>query len=196
MARWARVAVSLAIVDGIVIVGTAAWISHFGAVAQPKPSDCILILGCGSYGSSPSPFLRDRLERGLQLYRDGYGAKIIVSGGQGPGETITEAEAMQRYLVSKGVPPADIIIEGRSTSTATNLRYSLEKMREHSLQSAVIVSNRFHLARAAILATRLGLDATFPGTYAPEYWAAETAGLLREVAAVWWALATVHGNSP
>lgn len=195
MVRWARVAVTLGVVGSVLVVGTAAWIYHFGAVAQPKPSDCILILGCGLYGSFPSPFLRDRLERGLQLYREGYGAKIIVSGGQGPGETITEAEAMQRFLLRNGVPPADIVIEDRSTSTATNLRYSLEKMQEHGLQSAVIVSNRFHLARVAILAARFGLDATFSGTYAPEYWTAETAGLLREVAAFWWVLATVHDTS-
>lgn len=194
LARWARLAVIIGVAGVILVVATAGWIVRFAAVAQPRPSDCILILGCGLYGSSPSPFLRDRLEQGLKLYRDGYGAKIIVSGGQGPGETISEAEAMRRYLVSNGVPPGDIIMEDRSTSTLTNLQYSLKRMKEYRLRTAVIVSNSFHLVRCAILSAKLGLDATYSGTYAPEYWTAETAGLLREVAAIWWTLLTVRSN--
>lgn len=80
---------------------------YFGARARPSASDCAIVLGCGLYGTAPSPFLMARLDEGARLYREGYANRIIVSGGKGPGEDITEADAMKDYLVERGVPSAE-----------------------------------------------------------------------------------------
>src|SRR5690554_6073468 len=74
-------------------------IVYNGNNSMPQPSDCIIVLGCMLWDRQPSPILARRLDKGAQLYNDGYGRYIIVSGGQGPGETLAEAEAMEEYLI-------------------------------------------------------------------------------------------------
>lgn len=162
----------------------AGWVIYSGSKADPEPADCIIVLGCGLYGSTPSPFLMARLDEGLRLYDERYADKIIVSGGQGPGEDITEAEAMRRYLLSRGVPSSDIILEDESTSTLTNLRNSQALMEDNGLGSAIVVSNAYHLGRCRLLARKLGLDATFSGVRLPQYRQVELKGILREIPAV------------
>lgn len=168
-----------------------AWISRFGASARPAKSDCIIVLGCRLYGTVPSPFLRARLDEALRLYREGYARYIIVSGGQGPGEDISEARAMKQYLVQNGVDDSYVIEEDKSTSTETNLKFSLEKMKEWGLKTALVVSNDYHLARAAVIARRIGLDAAYSGVRLPQYRRWEITGLIREVPALIYALLTV-----
>lgn len=162
----------------------AGWIVSFGARTGPKPADCVIVLGCGLYGSAPSPFLMARLDEGMRLYLEGYAGTIIVSGGQGPGEDITEAEAMRRYLLLRGIPSADIIMEDRSTSTLTNLQFSRELMDEAGLSSAIIVSNWYHLARCQVYAGRLDIDASFSGVRLPQYRQVELRGFVREIPAI------------
>lgn len=169
-----------------VIVSTvsAGWILLFGVRAKPSTSDCVIILGCGLYGSTPSSFLMARLDEGARLYREGYARRIIVSGGMGSGEDITEAEAMRKYLLDMDVDGADIITEEKSTSTLTNLEYSRAKMKEHNLTTAIVVSNAYHLARCSVIAKRLGIEATFSGVEVPQHRQTEWAGFLREIPAV------------
>src|SRR5699024_6136132 len=118
-------------------------IKIFGSKAIPKRSDCIIVLGCSVYGTVPSPFLKGRLQHATGLYSEGYADYIIVSGGQGAGEDISEAEAMKNYLLIHGMDENKIIVEDRSTSTYENLKYSKEEMDKRSLRDAIIVSNEF-----------------------------------------------------
>ncbi|WP_039766467.1 YdcF family protein [Caldicellulosiruptor sp. F32] len=159
-------------------------IISFGVNSKPKKSDAIIVLGCAVYGSFPSPFFRARLDEALRLYNKGYGRYIIVSGGKGPGENISEAEAGKEYLVARGVPSEFILIENKSFSTYENLLFSKKLMRKYSLKSAVIVSNKFHLKRASIIAKRVGIEASFSGVYVGQYLYEEVHGFLREVLAV------------
>lgn len=187
-AAFARV-VTLAVI-AFTILGV--WIAGFGFTTRPSASDCIIVLGCRLYGTVPSPFLAARLDEALRLYNQGLAGRVVVSGGQGSGEDITEAEAMKRYLVQRGVPADRVILEDRSTSTEENLRFSMEQMRAHGLQSAVVVSNRYHLLRASILAKRLGLDASYSGVFVSQHLRSEITGFARELAGVPYALVFVH----
>ena len=180
----------LAILSSILIL--SAWIWRFGTSARPARSDCIIVLGCRVYDTIPSPFLRARLDEAIRLYREGYAPWIIVSGAKGPGEDISEAAAMKQYLVQNGVDGSRVIEEDKSTSTETNLRFSLGKMKEHGFATAVIVSNQYHLARAALIAGRIGLDASYSGTILPEYRRTEIIGLIREVPALIYSFLTVR----
>jgi uncharacterized SAM-binding protein YcdF (DUF218 family) len=178
----------------ILFTGLAIWICGFGYAAKPSISDCIIVLGCRVYGTVASPFLAARLDESLRLYNQGYAGYFVVSGGQGPGEDITEAEAMKRYLVQRGVPADRVILEDRSTSTEENLAFSLERMREHGLRSAIVVSNRYHLLRASIMAKRLGLAATYSGTFLSQHLRSEVTGFARELVGVPYALLFVWGK--
>jgi uncharacterized SAM-binding protein YcdF (DUF218 family) len=158
-------------------------IYSFGWRARPEKSDSIVILGCRVRGTRPSTFLETRLEEGLRLYREGYGKYIIVSGGQGPGEDISEAEAMRKYLLERGVDDADILVEDKSTTTMENLSYSKKKMDARGLKNAIIVSNKYHLKRASMMADRAQIDASYSGVFVKKYWLNEISGSLREIPA-------------
>lgn len=126
----------------------------------------VIVLGCGIRGERVSVGLAKRLDKAYLYHLQNPDAMIIVSGGQGPQETISEALAMKRYLMLKGVPEEKIIIEDKSTSTITNFKYSHEIMKEKGLptDSVVFVTNGYHVYRAASYAKAEGLKVTHLGT--------------------------------
>ncbi|WP_129724012.1 YdcF family protein [Xylanivirga thermophila] len=156
----------------------------FGIQASPYKADCIIILGCSVYGNIPSPLLMARLDEGLRLYNAGYADYIIVSGGKGQGENISEAQAMKEYLSKHGIDEEKIIMEDRSFSTIQNISYSKAKMDERGLRTSIIVSNKFHLKRSSIIAKRLGMDASYSGVFVKQHKCSEIKGFIREVPAV------------
>lgn len=156
-------------------------IGIFGIAVKPKKSDCIIILGCQVRGTSLSQFLKERLDRGIELYNQGFAKYIIVSGGQGPGEDITEAEAMKTYLVSKGIDENNIIMEDKSSNTMENLKNSKFIMDRKGFNTAIIISNKYHLLRASIMAKRTGLNASYSGVFVSRYLLNEIYGFFREI---------------
>ncbi len=125
---------------------------------QPEKSDAIIVLGCQLWGDKPSPMLKYRLEKTLELYNSGYGNTIIVSGAQGDDELTTEAFAMKKFLVQNGIPQNNILEEDNSYNTYQNLYYSNEIMEDNNFGSAIIVTNSFHIHRALMIANRLNMD--------------------------------------
>lgn len=163
----------------------AAIIGSFGFFAKPKKSDCIIVLGCQVKGTVPSPFLAARLDEGIRLFKEGYSNYIIVSGGKGTGEEISEAEAMKNYLVTKGIDKNKIIMEDKSLSTMENLGFSKALMDSKGFKNAIIVSNKYHLKRASVMARKNGIvDASFSGVYVSKYPSFEITGFIREIPAL------------
>lgn len=182
--RIVMVITAAAILMFLICTTLGVIIFSFGENLKPVKSDCIIVLGCQVYGTVPSPFLKCRLEEGLKLYREGYGRFIIVSGGKGAGEDIPEAAAMRDYLVSIGAPPAAIIIEDQASSTYENILYSKKKMDEYDLKDAVIVSNKYHLKRASLIAEKEGMEASYSGIFVSGHEGQELKGFLREILAL------------
>lgn len=122
-------------------------------------SDYLIVLGAGVNGSAPSLSMVNRLEAALD-YLDAYPDAIaIVSGGQGPGENVTEAAAMHDWLVAHGVAESRIVQEPQSTSTRENLENSFAIIRSRGGDPAggvAIVSSEYHLYRAKQMARALG----------------------------------------
>ena len=120
----------------------------------------VIVLGCGIRGERVSVGLAKRLNKAAEYHGKNPEAMIIVSGGQGPQEDISEALAMKRYLVEKGIPEEKIIMEDRSTSTITNFRYSREIMEKEGMSpdSVVFVTNAYHVYRAASYAGDEGFE--------------------------------------
>ena len=136
-------------------------------VSYPKknntPTDYILVLGAGlRNGTELSLSLKDRLDTTLE-YIHNYNSKsyIVVSGGQGSDEDISEALAMANYLIDNSIPKDKIIIEDKSVNTFENFKFSKVKIEEHSNKpiadsSIKIITTDFHAFRSNLLAKRTG----------------------------------------
>lgn len=142
-----------------------------GARTDPAAEDgvsCVVILGAGVNGAEPSAVLRTRLNAALDYLADKPDLPVIVSGGQGAGEDITEAECMARWLVARGVDESRVWKEEASTSTRTNFDNSLALMAERGIDptdSFAFVTSDFHICRAKLIAgvpQAYGVAATLP----------------------------------
>ena len=117
--------------------------------------DCIIVLGAQVKGKKLSDSLKRRLDRAALYLKKYPDTRVIVSGGQGPGEEISEADAMAAYLISSGIDRERIIREDKSTSTRENLRYS-RKYTSPGREDIGIVTNGFHMYRALLIAGQEG----------------------------------------
>lgn len=156
----------------------------FAYNAKPVKSDAIIVLGCAVYGKNPSPFFKERLNEAIKLYKEGLGKYIIVSGGKGPGEDISEAEAGKEYLLKNGITDNVVLMDDGSYSTLQNLENSKKIMDGKSLKTAIIVSNKFHLKRASMIAKEAGINASYSGIFVKRYFYEEVYGFLREAPAL------------
>ena len=121
----------------------------------------MIVLGCQVRRDGPSVLLRDRLDEALSYLEDHPGMTVVVSGGQGPDEPTTEAQAMADYLVANGVEEENILLEDDSHNTTQNFQYSSDLLEEEEIDCSggvLVVSNGFHLTRARMLAERAGFD--------------------------------------
>lgn len=123
---------------------------------KPEPgADYIIVLGARVNGTKVSRNLKYRLDAALGYIKDNPLCKVIVSGGQGKGEDITEGQAMRDYLINKGIEPERVIKEEISVNTGENLKYSMDIIGNKSAK-VVIVSNNFHIYRAVKIAEKQG----------------------------------------
>jgi uncharacterized SAM-binding protein YcdF (DUF218 family) len=146
--------------------------------------DAVIVLGAGVRGESVTRPLARRLDTAFNYWRRNPNAYIIVTGGLGSRATITEAEAMARYLVRRGGPRERILLEELSTSTYENLKFAKEILNEHFAGNftSVLVTNDFHIYRAVQTARNVGLNVTRKG--APTDWYSRPVNYLREMLAV------------
>lgn len=128
-----------------------------GSKAKPlDDTDCVIVLGAGVYGTRPSASLRSRMNAALDYLKEHPSVSAILSGGQGPGEDISEAEAMRRYLTENGIDESRLLLEDKSTSTAENLRFSFEIAEKQGFSKLTVVTNEFHQYRSKHLAENMG----------------------------------------
>lgn len=142
----------------IIIEGVIVYNGHHYDKERP---DYLVVLGAGLRGSEISTSLLYRLETALDFHKQYPDVKIVVSGGQGKGEDVTEASAMRNFLVSNGVDENLIISEDKSTNTYENFLFTkklLEKQTGKEEFKITIISNNFHMYRAKFLANEIGFD--------------------------------------
>lgn len=130
------------------------------SVRQPQEAATVVVLGCKVNGESPSLMLRERLDAAVEYLQEHPDAACVVSGGQGNGEAISEAECMKRYLVNNGIAEERIYKEDKSTSTRENLGFSKDVIEQNRLEPTIaIVTNEFHQYRAAQIAGSINMTA-------------------------------------
>src|SRR3984885_1780331 len=114
---------------------------------EAQPADVILVLGAAEYRGRPSPVLKARLDHALDLYRKGLAPRMMTTGGAGGDPVFTEGDVGRDYLTSQGVPPEAIVVEREGGSTVASTALAGEIMRRMGLQSAIVVSDGYHIYR-------------------------------------------------
>ena len=121
-------------------------------------ADAVVVLGAGVNGTQPSLSLRTRLDAALDYLEDHPGIPVVLTGGRGYGEEITEAQCMYDYLTERGVHPERLILEGDAVNTVQNFAFSRSLLEEAGIDPAedpvAVVTNDFHIYRARLLAVR------------------------------------------
>jgi len=158
-----------------------------------RNADFVIVLGSGLRGSEVPPLLASRLDRGRAVYesvaRRGHNPALVVSGGKGSNEQVSEAAAMADYLIARDFPADRILREDQSRTTEENLINSKELMPAGS--SCIIVTSSFHVFRAAMIARRAGVNGQVTGARtARYYWPSAT---IREFAAVFLTYKVING---
>ena len=120
----------------------------------PRRIDYVVVLGAGLIGERVTPLLASRIRKGIKVYKANPGSKLIMSGGQGPDEVVSEAFAMKNYALEQGVDEKDIILEDKSTSTEENIIFSKKFIPAD--KSFALVTNYYHVYRALVQARTLG----------------------------------------
>ena len=144
------------VVVGIILFAIIGMLLVSSAGEPTSEPDYILVLGAKVKGTKVSRALRERLDCTVTYAMKHPQAKIIVSGGRGPGEDITEAQAMYEYLINAGIDGKRMIREECSTDTAENFQYSLELVGDKQ-KKFLVVSNRFHIYRAVAIGKKMGI---------------------------------------
>lgn len=146
------------------VFGINAYVKHVGRQKMLSPedastivdADCILVLGCQvKDDGTPSAMLRDRLERGIELYFAGVAPKILMSGDHGQTE-YDEVNTMKQYAIDAGVPSEDVFMDHAGFSTYESIYRAREIFQAETI---VIVTQEYHLYRALFIADRLDVAA-------------------------------------
>lgn len=166
------------IIHGILISATLVLANYIFCVyqvyrySQPKllhHADAALVLGAAAWNKQPSPVFRERINHALFLYKQGTVNKLIFTGGTPRASFMTEAAVGRRYAIKHGVDKNDIVSENRSRDTWQNLVNGQIMANDNNIESLIIVSDPYHLARAAIMAHDLGLNIQISPTPTTRY---------------------------
>lgn len=154
--KWIKGVCCAIFIMGLLVFGTVEGmiLTQYNAQAKPGADYCI-VLGAQWKATGPSEVLRRRLDRAVEYLTHNPDTKVIVSGGQGGNEIITEAAGMREYLIQAGIDESRILVEDNSANTYENLVYS-GKFIDTEKESVVIVTNNFHVFRALKIAQKQG----------------------------------------
>lgn len=153
---WIRRIFVILLCMGVMIFGIVEGfiISGFSMKGQPG-ADYVIVLGAQMKADGPSKALQYRLDEAIRYLNENPSSKVIVSGGQGSDEHISEAQGMYEYLVEKGIEKDRIIKEDKSVNTTQNLAFSAEYL-DRERDSVAVVTNNFHVFRAVKIAEKAG----------------------------------------
>lgn len=143
-------------------------------------ADALIVLGAALHGDRVTWVLSNRLDSAIEYLEMHPETTVVVSGGQGSGETRPEGDAMRDYLVAHGVDEKRILVENKSTNTRENFEFSMKLIEEHLGEdvSVAYVTTDFHVYRAGRVARSLGIEAK--GIAAPDVWYIRINNFMRE----------------
>ena len=140
-----------------------AWFGSLAAVVwasrhdAARPADAIVVLGAAQYNGRPSPVLKARLDHAARLFRRHFAPRIIVTGGVGTGDSVSEAAVARHYLVEGGIPDSTVRADTAGRTSEASLRGVIGDL-PAGARRVILVSDGFHMFRLGIIARRVGLD--------------------------------------
>ncbi|HUR00656.1 MAG TPA: YdcF family protein [Gemmatimonadaceae bacterium] len=135
---------------------SAASVLLWSSRDEAQPAQAIVVLGAAQYAGRPSPVLKARLDHALNLWNRHLANLLILTGGTGTGDTTSEAAVGRNYARKHGVPDSAILVENEGRTTSESMRAVAGMLEVRGLQSALLVSDPFHMLRLRILARRFG----------------------------------------
>ncbi|MGM9619676.1 MAG: YdcF family protein [Oscillospiraceae bacterium] len=154
-ALWLKRALLACFALGLLLfVSLEAWVLSMDETDWDSEVSAVIVLGAGVNGRTPSLSLQKRLEAALEYVADKPDIPIVVTGGRGAGEEISEARCMADWLTAHGVAAERILLEEQASDTEENIAFSLALLRESGVdvtENIAVVSSDYHLCRAALL---------------------------------------------
>lgn len=160
LTRWFKTLLLACI--GVVVILSSFLIINGKSDNVTYKENAVIVLGAAVHGKTPSLTLKKRLDKAVEYHAQNPDAIIVVSGGKGAQEDITEAEAMKIYLTENGIDSDKIIKEESATSTYENFVFSKEILDKHfnNDYSVAFITNEYHILRAGACANRAGITST------------------------------------
>lgn len=178
---------------------TAVWrmASVLRIEEQPRPSDAVVVFagGVGESGQAGGGY-QERLKRAVDLYREGWAPRIVISSGFV--FAFKEAEVMRTLAIENGVPPSAIVLETQAANTYENVTFTRDILRRNNWRTILLVSSPYHMRRALMTWNKVAPDVTVvpEPVEASQFYEHEAGpsltqilGLLHEGAAIvnyWW----------
>ncbi len=118
-------------------------------------ADCAIVLGCGIRDeNTPSPMLKDRLDAGIALYKEGIVPKLLLTGDNGQ-VGHNEIHVMLKYAEAAGIPENDIFCDHAGFSTYDSMYRAIDIFK---VEKAIVVTQKYHQYRALYIADKLGME--------------------------------------
>ena len=152
-----RILVSVFLAVVILWAGSMGAVILWSSMDQARPAGSIVVLGAAQYDGKPSPVLRARLDHGIDLWNRGMGKVFVLTGGQGYGDTTSEAAVGRTYAKRHGIPDTAILMENSGRTTRESMLGVAEILEKRGINSAILVSDPFHMLRLSITGKRFGL---------------------------------------
>jgi len=154
-----RILLGLLWVIILTALSTGLSISSYATKFFDEPADAAIILGAAIWEDKPSPVFKARIDHGINLYKQGRICYLVFTGGTGPENIMSEAEAAKNYALGQGIASQNILIETTSKITYENLVEAKKLLDKHQLNKVLIVSDPLHMKRAMKMAHDLNLRA-------------------------------------
>jgi uncharacterized SAM-binding protein YcdF (DUF218 family) len=152
-----RIIASLILAAAILWALSMAAVLVWSSMDQARPSGSIVVLGAAQYDGKPSPVLKARLDHGIDLWNQKMGKLLVLTGGQGAGDTTSEAAVGKAYARKHGVPDSAILLEDRGRTTRESMLAVADTLGKRGIETAILVSDPFHMLRLWVMGRRFGL---------------------------------------
>lgn len=159
--------VSLCIIGTYLFVGLVILLYSFKF--SNHKSDVAIILGAGTANGKISKVFAERLNHGIILLNQKRVNNLILTGGIGINQKISDSRAARLYLIAKGVDSTKVFIEEKSKVTFYNLVEAKKIMKNEDFKTALIVSDPLHMLRAMHMCFTIGIDAESSPTQSSMY---------------------------
>jgi len=179
-------AVYFAVANTVIIASTDKLIYDLDEITDPESDcDCIIVLGCGVWGDDPTPFLSDRLDTAIELYKRGFAPKLLMSGDHGRAD-YNEVGVMRRYAMERGVPSEDIFMDHAGFSTYETM---IRAKQVFGVKKAIVVTQAYHIARSVYNCRAFGIECrgvrAVQGNYVVQPWNYVRESIARSKDLIW-----------